>query len=529
MKNNLFILLVLFFVSINKIISQTSLSPGDIAVIAFKTNSNTDGGNDAIKLVTLVDMQCNTKFIVTDNNWNNATPGWSCNSDEFGVEITCNSIIAAGSVFYIDAGGSGNAATCSGGIITRLDLGGLWGTNYGLSSTGDNIYVLQGTRAAPQFIYALKHNGVFSNTTCSDKDQTGLPTHASLGAYTLAIGATAIVMSSTKDQWNYNCVTNNGSRATILSAISNSANWINNTTHVWDNTNCIFSLTTGIFPYGVLAVSGAGCGCLANCELAYSGGINCGSGGVGGDCGAGYQSMSANITVPAGCTYQVFAQMKSRTYGCGSSGADGNCQGCDNVKVGVLAGAKIFQQGASNSSLSDNYTLAGPGTIRVSGSANRADEIITYSVQVTPCSCLTMILPIELSEFNAKLIDGSVELNWITMSEKKNKYFSIERSSDANLWETIYVIAGQGTSLNKHNYKIYDSSPLSRTSYYRLKQTDNEGSFTYSDIVSVDNNISNVDKKIIKRVNIYGQELENDASGLIILIYNNGEAKKIFK
>ena len=86
--------------------SQTVLSAGDILVIGFKTNATTDAGNDAFKLVTLVDLQCNTKFIVTDNNWNNSIPGWACNDDEFAVEITCSTIISAGSVFYIDASAS---------------------------------------------------------------------------------------------------------------------------------------------------------------------------------------------------------------------------------------------------------------------------------------------------------------------------------------------------------------------------------------------------------------------------------------
>jgi hypothetical protein len=170
-KNGLFFLAVCLICLLKYSGAQTVLSAGDIVVIGFKTNTSSDAGNDAIKLMTLVDLQCNTTFIVTDNNWNNGTLNWACNNDEFGIEITCNSIIAAGSIFYVDADASGNTATCSGGSITRIDLGNPWGTNYGLSSKGDNVYILQGTRAAPTFIFALKHIGAFSNVTCSDKDQ----------------------------------------------------------------------------------------------------------------------------------------------------------------------------------------------------------------------------------------------------------------------------------------------------------------------------------------------------------------------
>src|SRR4051812_12882281 len=115
----------LIFTFPDYLFSQTTLSPGDIAVIAFKTNGNTQSGNDAVKLVTLVDLQCNTQFIVTDNNWNGTS--WACNDDESALQITCTSIIAAGSVFYIDYDAAGNTVSCSGGTIARTDLGSPWG------------------------------------------------------------------------------------------------------------------------------------------------------------------------------------------------------------------------------------------------------------------------------------------------------------------------------------------------------------------------------------------------------------------
>lgn len=500
--------------------SQTVLSVGDILVIGFKTNTTTDAGNDAFKLVTLVDLQCNTKFIVTDNNWNNSIPGWACSNDEFAAEITCSTIISAGSIFYIDASSAGAAATCSGGTITRADLGNPWGTDYGLSSGGDNIYVLQGTRAAPTFISAIK-NGAFGSSACSDKDRASIPTG-------LTAGTNAVAMASSQNQWHYNCNTNNGTKATLISAICNSANWLNTAGQSWNNSTGIFTITDGQIQYGVLAVSGAGCGCLTNCNLAYSGGAaNCGAG-VSGNCTAGYQNMSRNIIVPAGCTYSVTATMRPRPHGCTSgAGADGNCQTCDVVKVDILAGVKIFQQGASNSTLNDSYSATGPATIVVSGKANRADEIITYGVKPTTCTCLLTLLPVELSAFNAVKNGQSVELTWSTMSERNNSFFTIERSLDAVSWEIINIIAGQNESSSINNYTIYDSSPLSGISYYRLKQTDINEAYSYSQIVTIDNSIK--EQKIIRMIDIYGRELDENAAGLVILIYQNGEVKKIYK
>ncbi len=506
--------------STRNLYSQTNLSPGDIAVISFKSNTSTEAGNDAVKLVTLVDLECNTTFIVTDNNWDGTT--WPCNNDESALQITCNTAIAAGSVFYIDYDAAGNVCTCSGGSITRTDLGSPWGSNFGFNSGGDNCYILQGTRAVPSFVYAFKHKGAFSSNTCTDKDQANIPSN-------LTLGTSAIVMPSSKDQWNFNCVTNSGTKATILAAIGNTANWINNTAHIWDATNGIFVITGAIFPYGVLQVSGAGCGFTNACLLAYYGASNAAF--VGGNCSAGETAMSANISVPGGgCTYKIIAEMRARSYGCPNSGADGggSCPSttCDQLKVDVLAGVKTFQTGSSNASISDSYTLAGPGTIVVSGTADRADEIITYSIQATPCTCLTMILPIELAEFTAEKSGTSVNVKWTTFTEKNNAYFTIERAADATNWEPLSVVMGQGNSNKPFSYGMFDSSPLKGVSYYRLKQTDYNGTFSYSRIVAVNFGI-NTPKKIIRRVNLLGQDVDENATGVTLLMYDDGDVEKI--
>ena len=487
-KYFLFILYVFFLKNYS---AQTVLAPGDIAVIGFKTNDNSDNtGSDAVKLVTLVDLLCNTTFILTDNNWRSTAPiGWACNDDEFGLEITCNTIIAAGSIFYIDVSASGGSASCSGGTITKTSIGNPWGTDFGLSSGGDNLYILQGTRASPTFIFAIK-NGSFSNSTCSNKDQGAIPSG-------LTSGVNAVAMASSQNQWHFNCVTNNNTRANIRTAICSSSNWVSTSGQSWNTTSGVFTVTDGNIQSGVLAVSGAGCGYLSGCQLAYSGGVNAAT--VSGDCTGGSKNMSRNIVVPNGCTYSVTATMRNRGNGCSSSGADGNCQTCDVVKVDILGGSKLFQQGGSNSTLIDSYTSAGPSTIVVSGKADRADEIITYAINASACTCLLSILPVELVDFKAQMIDDAVELTWITMSEKDNDYFSVERSVDLVNWETISVIAGRGFSSSVYYYSLFDSSPLKNVSYYRLKQTDVSEQYSYSKVVSIENVIK--ESKIIKRIN----------------------------
>ena len=237
-------------------------------------------------------------------------------------------------------------------------------------------------------------------------------------------------------------------------------------------------------PSGAMGVTGSGCGCLSGCNLSSFGGPNC-SPSVGGNCNSGYTDMvPADIDVPAGCTFTVTAIMDNRA-GCSASGADGNCQTCDVLKVDVLGGSKSNQQGGSNATLTDSYTLMGPGTIRVSGRANRADEIVTYSVTTTNCvNCITT-LPVELMEFSALPQKNTVSLTWATASELNNDFFTIERSANGKNFEPYAYMTGAGNSVSALRYSLTDSSPLEGVSYYRLKQTDFDGSATYSNIQSV--------------------------------------------
>jgi len=239
-------------------------------------------------------------------------------------------------------------------------------------------------------------------------------------------------------------------------------------------------------PQGAIGVAGAGCGCLAGCNLTAFGGPNCGAG-VAGNCGAGYVPMQVDITVPDGCTFTVTAVMQVRP-GCAASGADGNCAGCDRLKVDIPGGPKPFQFGPGNASLSDSYTLVGPATIRVSGGADRADEIITYSTTFSGALCVacSSILPIELISFSADVVDDFVEITWITESEVNNDYFTVERSIDGINFDAFAFMDGAGNSSNRMSYKIYDTSPPDKNVfYYRIKQTDFDGNSSYTEMRSV--------------------------------------------
>nr|MBP6460696.1 T9SS type A sorting domain-containing protein [Crocinitomicaceae bacterium] len=94
-------------------------------------------------------------------------------------------------------------------------------------------------------------------------------------------------------------------------------------------------------------------------------------------------------------------------------------------------------------------------------------------------------LPIKLLSFEAIKNNKRVQLNWSTGSETNNDYFTIERSVNGNDFSTILTKKGSGTTSHTIHYKAYDNSPLKGLSYYRLKQTDIDGKYTFSPIRSV--------------------------------------------
>lgn len=97
-------------------------------------------------------------------------------------------------------------------------------------------------------------------------------------------------------------------------------------------------------------------------------------------------------------------------------------------------------------------------------------------------------LPIELLFFNAKLNnDKKVDLTWATATETNNDYFTIEKTKDGYTFETVAVISGAGTSTSKISYLSLDNNPYKGSSYYRLKQTDFDGKFVYSDLIGIEN------------------------------------------
>lgn len=94
-------------------------------------------------------------------------------------------------------------------------------------------------------------------------------------------------------------------------------------------------------------------------------------------------------------------------------------------------------------------------------------------------------LPIELISFYGVCEAEGNTLYWSTASEINNDYFSLERSDDGLEFVQIAEVPGAGNSLELINYDQFDKRRTAETAYYRLKQTDFNGEYEYSEIIAV--------------------------------------------
>ena len=94
-------------------------------------------------------------------------------------------------------------------------------------------------------------------------------------------------------------------------------------------------------------------------------------------------------------------------------------------------------------------------------------------------------LPVELIYFTASKEENVIKLDWLTASEIDNEGFLVEKSQDGSKFTEIGKVNGAGTTFEQQTYTFIDEDPGKGIAYYRLKQMDFDGSYEYSEVVSV--------------------------------------------
>ena len=124
---------------------------------------------------------------------------------------------------------------------------------------------------------------------------------------------------------------------------------------------------------------------------------------------------------------------------------------------------------------------------------------------------ITTPLPITLTSFSAEPNNDVVECKWTTSSEVNNAYFTIEKSLDGENWLYVTDVAGAGNSALPQSYGCIDPKPFMGLSYYRLSQTDFDGTTTYAGVESVI-----IDNIMKPSINLY----PNPAKSIVTVLSN---------
>lgn len=103
-------------------------------------------------------------------------------------------------------------------------------------------------------------------------------------------------------------------------------------------------------------------------------------------------------------------------------------------------------------------------------------------------SSSTNILPVKLTSFTATAKANTIGLNWETASEINNRGFGVEKSSDGRTWTEMTFVNAAASNSNGAKYAAVDMSPIQGMNFYRLRQVDLDGKFTFSAVRQVNFN-----------------------------------------
>lgn len=98
---------------------------------------------------------------------------------------------------------------------------------------------------------------------------------------------------------------------------------------------------------------------------------------------------------------------------------------------------------------------------------------------------LTGPLPIELIEFRGEILNGISHLYWTTNSELNNDYFTVEHSIDGINFTKVVKQKGAGNSSTQINYQGQHLQPQIGLNYYKLRQTDYNGTYSHSEVITL--------------------------------------------
>ena len=217
------------------------------------------------------------------------------------------------------------------------------------------------------------------------------------------------------------------------------------------------------------------------------------------------------ITSVSGCTSgwgiqaQVFSVTTTSIGCCNAFSSVSNCYNPGNTSTGTVT--------ATGLTAGNTYILMIDGN---------SGDACSFSIANWTA---TGILPIDLMNFVGHNEAEKNKIQWVTSSEKNSNYFRVEKSKDGINFEKLLDNNAAGNSQSPKYYNVFDLNPFEEITYYRLKLYHNDGSFEYSNIISI-NNSNLTDYISATRPNPTNGDIEFDVNmiqkgNILIEIYNH--------
>jgi len=152
---------------------------------------------------------------------------------------------------------------------------------------------------------------------------------------------------------------------------------------------------------------------------------------------------------------------------------------------------------------------------------DRGDGDFPYAQNINCDGITGIVLPVSLTNFTGTLSNSIVTLLWQTNNENNNKGFHIQRSADGRNFSTIDFTGTKaivGYSNTRLAYAATDAKVLTGNNYYRLLQEDNDGKFTYSNVIL----IKNAGAFVMRMNNVY----PNPAGSILNLYIESATTEK---
>ena len=155
--------------------------------------------------------------------------------------------------------------------------------------------------------------------------------------------------------------------------------------------------------------------------------------------------------------------------------------------VNAITDLKILKNtDPCSSSLANTTTMITPTFAEAHGTGGYVLQGNISSFSSFYFASSNIALPQQLLTFTGSLQNDATHLNWESANEINTSHYVLERSTDGTDFRQITTVPAKGNSSNSYSYVDYSAANLlSPVVYYRLKMVDNNGSFTYSKVISV--------------------------------------------